>query len=68
MRETCFNRIWKEPDEVARAAIEGMEKGSLIIIPNLSGKMLGIVNRLAPRMVDRFLDRTVDKVREERGL
>ena len=56
-----------QPDDVARAAIEGLEKGSFII-PNLTGKMLNIVNRLTPWLVDTVLDRTVDKVRKERGL
>jgi short-subunit dehydrogenase len=57
-----------QPEDVARAAIAGMEKGSFIIIPGSSGKMLHLVNRLAPWAVDRILNRTIDRARRERGL
>jgi 3-dehydrosphinganine reductase len=57
-----------QPEDVARAAIAGMERGSFIIIPGSSGKMLHLVNRLAPWAVDRFLNRTIDRARRERGL
>jgi 3-dehydrosphinganine reductase len=57
-----------QPDDVARAAMEGMEKGSFIIIPNFSGKMFRIANRFLPSLIDKFLDGTVDKVRKQRGL
>jgi len=57
-----------QPEEVARAALAGMERGSFIIIPGFSGKMLHVVNRIAPWAVDMVLDRTIRKVRRERGL
>lgn len=57
-----------QPEDVARAAIAGMERGSFIIIPGFSGKMLHVVNRLAPWAVDMILNRTIDKVRKEKGL
>ena len=57
-----------KPEDVARAAIAGMERGSFIIIPGSSGKMLHLVNRLAPWAVDRILNRTIDRARRERGL
>mgnify|MGYP001812903229 FL=1 len=57
-----------QPEDVARAAIAGMERGSFIIIPGSSGRMLHLVNRLAPWAVDRFLNRTIDRARRERGL
>jgi 3-dehydrosphinganine reductase len=56
------------PEDVARAAIAGMERGSFIIIPGSSGRMLHLVNRLAPWAVDRFLNRTIDRARRVRGL
>ncbi|MBI5115531.1 SDR family oxidoreductase [Candidatus Poribacteria bacterium] len=56
-----------QPEDVARSAISGLEKGRLIIIPNFAGKMLWILNRFAPSLVTRVLDSTVDKVRKERG-
>ncbi len=57
-----------QPEEVASAAIKGMEKGSFIIIPGFSGKMLYVVNRIAPWLVDMVLNRKIEKVRKERGL
>ncbi len=57
-----------EADKVAIAAIRGLDRGTFIIIPNLSGKLLRIVNALTPSLVDRYLNRIVDKVRKERGL
>ncbi len=53
-------------DDVARAAIKGLEKGSFFIIPNLAGKLLHIGNRLAPSLINKYIDKTVDKVRRER--
>ncbi|MBI4832784.1 MAG: SDR family oxidoreductase [Candidatus Lindowbacteria bacterium] len=56
-----------QPEDVARAAISGLEKGKLIIIPNFAGKLLWVANRFVPSLVTRILDSTVDKVRKERG-
>jgi len=57
-----------QPEVVARKALRGMEKGTFMIIPGFSGKMLYIANRIAPWLVDMFLNRTIDKARKERGL
>ena len=57
-----------QPQDVARAAVDGMEKGTFIIIPNFPGKLFYHVNRLMPSLLDRFFDKTVAKVRKERGL
>lgn len=57
-----------KPEDVALAAVSGMEKGKFLIIPNFPGKMFAMANRLAPRLLDRILDGTVDKVRKERGV
>ena len=57
-----------QPDDVASAAVEGMERGKFLIIPNFEGKAFITVNRFFPALVDKILDRTVDKVRKERGL
>ena len=57
-----------KPDDVADAAIKGLEKGSFIIIPNFPGKMCVLANRLIPSVLNAFLNRTVDVVRKERGV
>ncbi|GAB4334708.1 MAG: SDR family oxidoreductase [Candidatus Abyssubacteria bacterium] len=57
-----------QPEDVAKAAVEGLERGTFLIIPNFSGKMLNIVNRLMPSLVNAVLNTTIDKVRKERGL
>lgn len=57
-----------EPDAVAEAAVKGLEQGTFIIIPGFSGKMLYFTNRLVPWLIDILLDRTVEKVRKERGI
>jgi hypothetical protein len=56
-----------QPGPVADAAIRGMERNAFLIIPGSSGKALNIANRVAPWLVDSFLNRTIDKVRKERG-
>ena len=53
-------------EDVARAAIQGLDRSSFVIIPNLSGKALRIVNALMPSLLDKYLDRIVDKVRRKR--
>lgn len=57
-----------QPADVADAAMAGMEKGTFIIIPDAAGRMFYGVNRLAPSLIDGMLNKTVDKVRKERGL
>jgi 3-dehydrosphinganine reductase len=57
-----------QPADVAHAAVEGMEKGRFLIIPNFSGRMFALVNRIAPSVVDRIMNKTIDQVRKERGV
>lgn len=42
-------------DRVARAAVRAMERGRSEIIPSLSGKLLTLLHRVSPRLVDRLL-------------
>ena len=57
-----------QPEDVARAAVEGMDRGKFIIVPNLSGKMFRLAHRLVPSIVDGILNNTIDKVRKQRGI
>jgi short-subunit dehydrogenase len=45
------------PQSVARAAIDALERGRSEIIPSFAGKLLVLLNRLAPRLVDRWMRR-----------
>lgn len=55
-----------EADEAARAAIRGLNKAQFIIIPDLSGKAFRVMNAVTPSLIDRYIDKIVDKVRSER--
>ncbi|RJP19186.1 MAG: SDR family NAD(P)-dependent oxidoreductase [Candidatus Abyssobacteria bacterium SURF_5] len=57
-----------KPEDVAAAALKGLEQQHFLIIPNRSGKVFALVNRLAPWLVDHFLNKTINQVRKERGL
>jgi 3-dehydrosphinganine reductase len=57
-----------KPEDVARAAVAGMKKGTFLIIPNFPGKMFALANRLAPSLVDSIMNKTIDQVRKERGV
>ena len=57
-----------QPEDVAREAVLGMERGRFIIIPNSSGKVFHAAHRFVPSIVESLLNKTVDKVRKERGL
>jgi 3-dehydrosphinganine reductase len=57
-----------QPEDVAREAVRGMDRGKFIIIPNLSGKVFHVAHRFIPSVVESFMNKTVNKVRKERGL
>jgi short-subunit dehydrogenase len=57
-----------EADEAARAAMRGLDKAQFIIIPDLSSKAFRLMNAVMPSLIDKFLDKKIDKVRSERGL
>lgn len=54
--------LWpKQPpvtaEQVALATARAMERGRHEIVPNRRGRLLCLLNRLAPRLVDRFMER-----------
>lgn len=55
-----------QPEEVARALVAGMEKGKFFIGPG-SARMLYLLKRYAPWVVEMAMDRAIRKVREGRG-
>ena len=40
---------WKRPDEIARAAVEGMEAGRRLVAPGLATKLMSTSGRVTPR-------------------
>jgi 3-dehydrosphinganine reductase len=52
-----------QPDEVAEALIKGMKRNSFLIIPGFEGKMLYLLKRLFPGLVEFSIDREIKKVR-----
>jgi 3-dehydrosphinganine reductase len=54
------------PEAVARAMIEGMEKGKFIIVPGFDGKFTVLAQRLIPGIVRWVVDRTVKDVQKKR--
>jgi len=41
--------IWRQPDEVARIAVDGLAAGRRVIVPGLPNRILAAVNHLMPR-------------------
>jgi len=53
---------WGDPprqpaDKVARAIVRGIERGRHEIVTGWRGRLLLLLNRLAPRFVDRLMSR-----------
>lgn len=45
------NLIWASADDVARAAVEGVERGKRVVMPRLNDKVQGAFGRYSPRSV-----------------
>jgi uncharacterized protein len=41
--------LWKRPDEVAKAAIEGLAKGKAVIVPGVPNRVAAAINHHLPR-------------------
>jgi len=55
-----------QPEEVAQALIKGIEKGKFFIGPG-SARMLYLMKRYAPFLVDFVMDRQIKKVQAKKG-
>ena len=43
--------VWAQPDEVAKAGIDGMARGRRIVFPSVAHQAVGMAGRFAPRSV-----------------
>jgi hypothetical protein len=51
-----------QTDEVARALIKGMGRGTFLIIPGFDGKFTFLAKRLLPWLVDFIMSRDIRKI------
>jgi len=51
-----------DPEEVARALIQGVRKGRFMILANAEGSLIYLVKRLAPSLLDWIMERDIQKV------
>jgi 3-dehydrosphinganine reductase len=54
-------------DDVARALVAGMERGTFLIIPGFEGKFVSFAKRLLPRLVEFMMDRDIRRVARRSG-
>jgi uncharacterized protein len=51
--------LWRTPEQVAGAAVKGLESGKRVVVPGAPNRILGAVGRLSPRaVVIRVMDAT----------
>jgi uncharacterized protein len=51
--------LWRTPEQVAAAAVKGLEGGRRVVVPGTPNRLLGAVGRLSPRaVVIRVMDAT----------
>ena len=51
--------LWRSPEQVAAAAVEGLERGKRVVVPGVPNRLLGTIGRLSPRaVVVRVMDAT----------
>lgn len=50
-----------QPEEVAKALLKGMRKGEFIIVPNFDGKLMLVMKRLFPGLVEFVMDGDIRK-------
>jgi short-subunit dehydrogenase len=47
--KTLPGPMWKEPADVARAALRGAERGKRVVVPGVPNRLVGLMGRLTPR-------------------
>jgi len=62
---TAKTKLMK-PDDVAEATIKGIRRNAFLIIPGFEGKLVYLLKRLFPRLVDFVQDREIEKVRKRK--
>ena len=63
---TAKSKLMK-PDDVAEAIIKGMGKNAFLIIPGFEGKLIYLLKRLFPGLVEFIEDREIEKVRKRKS-
>jgi 3-dehydrosphinganine reductase len=56
-----------DPDDVARALIQGVQKGKFMILANPDGRLVYRLKRFVPSLLDWAMDSKVRKVQKRRG-
>jgi len=57
----------RQPEEVAYALLKGMRKEEKYIIPGFDGRVIFLLKRLFPGLVEFVIDSTIKKVQAKRG-
>jgi len=55
-----------QPEAVAAALVKGMSKGEFLIMPSADAKLTFLAKRLAPGLVEWFMDNEIRKVQQRR--
>ncbi|MFH2064557.1 MAG: SDR family oxidoreductase [Pseudomonadota bacterium] len=55
-----------QPQAVAKALINGIERNRFMIIPGLDGKLTWIIKRMLPGLVDAVMDAKIQKVQNQK--
>ncbi len=55
------------PGDVAVEMIRGMKKGSFLVIPGLDGKLVYVIKRFAPWLIDMVMSSQISKVQKKRS-
>jgi len=54
-----------DPDDVARALLKGIRRGRFMILVNAEARLIYLVKRFAPSLLDRIMDRAIRKAQNQ---